>query len=150
MTLTEQLYEGTLPTGWYYFNNGVETYIVLYSNANTKDRKLQEPSGLTVLGEVPSYEEYIALQSDSLAKNEGAEIVAELDGRLKKTQKLELGLRREKIKKDTEIKMLYDQLEVKNNLLKAYQEAASVFGRKLLQAKPELREWLEKHYGEYL
>lgn len=28
--LTEQLYAGTLPTGHYYFNNGVETYIVLY------------------------------------------------------------------------------------------------------------------------
>lgn len=58
--LTEQLYAGTLPTGHYYFNNGVETYIVLYKNINTKDRKLQEPSGLTVLSKVPSYKEWKA------------------------------------------------------------------------------------------
>jgi hypothetical protein len=64
MTLTEQLYEGTLPTGWYYFNNGVETYIVLYSNANTKDRKLQEPEGITVLCKVPTYEEIVKLKKD--------------------------------------------------------------------------------------
>lgn len=62
--LTEQLYAGTLPTGHYYFNNGVETYIVLYSNINTKDRKLQEPEGLTVLSKVPSYEEVVKLKKD--------------------------------------------------------------------------------------
>lgn len=60
--LTEQLYDGNLPTGHYYFNNGVETYIVLYSNINTKDRKLQEPEGLTVLSKVPSYEEHTKLK----------------------------------------------------------------------------------------
>lgn len=62
--LTEQLYAGTLPTGHYYFNNGVETYIVLYSNINTKDRKMQEPIGLTVLSEVPTYEEVVKLKKD--------------------------------------------------------------------------------------
>lgn len=74
--LTEQLYAGTLPTGHYYFNNGVETYIVLYSNANTKDRKMQEPSGLTVLSEVPSYEEYLSL---TYAKEEDEKIIAEYE-----------------------------------------------------------------------
>ena len=48
-----------------------------------------------VLAKVPSYEEYQKLLSDQLAKNEGAEINAELEERLKKTQELELDLRRE-------------------------------------------------------
>ena len=73
--LTEQLYAGTLPTGHYYFNNGVETYIVLYSNANTKDMKMQEPSGLTVLSEVPSYDEWVYLHK---ARNDAHEIVESL------------------------------------------------------------------------
>jgi hypothetical protein len=110
MTLTEQLYEGTLPTGWYYFNNGVETYIVLYSNANTKYRKLQEPSGLTVLGEVPSYEDWKFAQ-EQLHK-EGT---------------------------------WYTERAFKN-VRKAVRELA----RKLLQTNPDLEEWLEKNYGEYL
>lgn len=42
-----------------------------------------------VLSEVPSYEEYQKLLSDQLAKNEGVEINAELEERLKKTQELE-------------------------------------------------------------
>jgi hypothetical protein len=74
MTLTEQLYEGTLPTGWYYFNNGHESYIVKYDNRNTKHWKLQEPEGLTVLAEVPSYEEYLSL---TYAKEEDEGVIAE-------------------------------------------------------------------------
>lgn len=60
--LTEQLYAGTLPTGHYYFNNGVETYIVLYKNINSKHLILQEPEGLTVISEVPSCEEWKKLK----------------------------------------------------------------------------------------
>jgi len=52
--LTEQLYAGTLPTGHYYFNNGLETYIVLYKNKNSKHLILQEPKGLEVLYKVPN------------------------------------------------------------------------------------------------
>jgi trehalose utilization protein len=84
MTLTEQLYEGTLPTGWYYFNNGHESYIVKYDNRNTKHWKLQEPEGLTVLAEVPTYDDIKAL------------------------------------------------------------------AKLVLKLSPERKEWLEKHYGEYL
>jgi hypothetical protein len=84
MTLTEQLYEGTLPTGWYYFNNGHESYIVKYDNRNTKHWKLQEPEGITVLAEVPTYD------------------------------------------------------DIKN------------LAKLVLKLSPERKEWLEKHYGEYL
>jgi hypothetical protein len=84
MTLTEQLYEGTLPTGWYYFNNGHESYIVKYDNRNTKHWKLQEPEGITVLAEVPTYDDIKAL------------------------------------------------------------------AKLVLKLSPERKEWLEKHYGEYL
>lgn len=56
-TLTEQYYDGTLPTGFYYFNNGKETYIVMHYHT--------EPficaDGITVMDKVPSYEEYVAL-----------------------------------------------------------------------------------------
>lgn len=81
MTLTEKLYEGTLPTGWYYFNNGLETYIVLYKNINSKYSILP---GIEVQGKVPSLKDVRTL------------------------------------------------------------------ARKLLQTNPDLKEWLEKNYGEYL
>ena len=68
--LTEQLYAGNLPTGHYYFNNGVETYIVLYKNINSKHLILQEPSGLTVISGVPSYEEWKAKLEENIKLKE--------------------------------------------------------------------------------
>ena len=108
--LTEQLYSGTLPTGHYYFNNGVETYIVLYKNINSKHLILQEPEGLEVLCKVPNYDEWKFAQ-EQLHK-EGT---------------------------------WYTERAYKN-VRKAVRELA----KKLLQVKPELREWLEVNYGEYL
>ena len=53
--LTEKYYTGTLPSGHYYFSNGNSVYPVEYRQV--------EPflcaNGITVLCEVPSYEEYI-------------------------------------------------------------------------------------------
>lgn len=76
--LTEQWRNGTLPRGYYYFSNGCEVYPV--------EHRQIEPclcaNGITVLDKVPSYEEYQALLSDSLAKNEGVEIIAELESKL--------------------------------------------------------------------
>ena len=50
-SLTEKYYDGTLPSGMYYFNNGNETYPVEYRQT--------EPymcsNGITVLEPVPSY-----------------------------------------------------------------------------------------------
>lgn len=51
---------------------GDEFALGLYRMCNDGDKvKMLEP--------VPSYEEYLALESDSLAKNEGEEIIAELE-----------------------------------------------------------------------
>ena len=110
--LTEQLYAGTLPTGHYYFNNGVETYIVLYKNINSKHLILQEPEGLTVISEVPSYEEWKALM----------DLYKEADVIIKKYDK-----ENDKLKTD-----------------------CKTLSQKLLQVKPELREWLEVNFKEYL
>lgn len=123
--LTEQLYAGTLPTGYYYFNNGVETYIVLYKNINTKDRKLQEPSWLTVLSKVPSYEEWQAkLEENTKLKTENKWYSEQLNEAVKKIDKLK---EQQKIKAD-----------------------CKTLAKKLLQVKPELREWLEVNFKEYL
>lgn len=64
-----------------------------------------------VLGIVPSYEEYQKLLSDQLAKNEGIEINAELEARLKKTQELELELRKENAQLEELLKECRDKLD---------------------------------------
>jgi hypothetical protein len=100
--LTEQYQKGELPEGWYYIKdeNGV-----IYAAENCLNYDSLSDKGYTafyyaeteiseILAPVPTYSEYLALQSDSLAKDEGAEIVAELEKRLKKTQGIELDLRR--------------------------------------------------------
>lgn len=61
-------------------------------------RMCKDGDKIEVLSEVPSYEEYQQLLSDQLAKNEGVEINAELEARLKKTQELELEVRQENAK----------------------------------------------------
>jgi hypothetical protein len=146
MTLTEQLYEGTLPTGWYYFNNGVETYIVLYSNANTKDRKLQEPEGLIVLCEVPTYEEYEQMDNWN---NFTADYHALLEAKeIANAGILELKNENAKLKYDIEqYHSQYKSLLKQNEkLLENTQSLAKL----VLKLSPERKEWLEKHYGEYL
>lgn len=79
--------------GYYYveFNNGKQGIKQFGEFANTWTPK-------KTFCEVPSYEEYQSLLSDQLAKNEGEEINAELTERLKKTQELELELRKENTK----------------------------------------------------
>jgi hypothetical protein len=120
MTLTEQLYEGTLPTGWYYFNNGHESYIVKYDNINTKHWKLQEPEGLKVLAKVPSYEE-----------------LEEAYGCILHSEVLRL--------KNIQLKKWLEEF----NLLNAVQDCKAL-AKLVLKLSPERKEWLEKHYGEYL
>ena len=75
-----------------------------------------------VLAQVPSYEEYLALQSDSLAKNEGAEIVAELKAKVKQLKKdykdLEYKFRSYKDFKETAYDLDTSRLEEENTKLK--------------------------------
>jgi len=89
--LTEQWQKGELPEGWYYVKdeNGV-----IYPAENCLNYDSLSDKGYTafyyaeteiseILALVPTYQKYHALQSDSLAKNEGAEIVAELKAKVK-------------------------------------------------------------------
>ena len=126
MTLTEQLYEGTLPTGWYYFNNGHESYIVKYDNINTKHWKLQEPEGITVLCKVPTYEEYRNLQHCWVEE-------LEENGQLKEQQET--------------LEDAYNELVCINANL---EDNCKTLAQKLLQVKPKLKEWLEVNFREYL
>lgn len=157
--LTEQLYAGTLPTGHYYFNNGVETYIVLYSNANTKDMKVQEPSGLTVISEVPTYEEWEQTQNwadftkDYHELREKLEIAEYENAQLKEYERIVTSYNMKPI--DYEIacetvnKLLYEKKAIKEENTKLKKDCKTL-AQKLLQVKPELREWLEVNYKEYL
>lgn len=107
ISLTEQLYAGTLPTGHYYFNNGVETYIVLYKNINTKDRKTQEPSGLTVISEVPSYEQWQASEKYNKHLEEVIKIYEQTE------------------KQHTDDAIAYNELKAENDKLKSILEECS-------------------------
>lgn len=53
-TLTEQYYDGTLPSGFYYFNNGNATYTVVHYQTES----YLCANGITVVDKVPSYDEY--------------------------------------------------------------------------------------------
>lgn len=78
LSLTEQWKKGELPNGMYYieFKDGdiVKDVYAFGSWGNINEHFLKQ-----VLAPVPSYQEYLALQSDSLAKNEAVEINAELE-----------------------------------------------------------------------
>lgn len=91
--LTEQWQNGTLPFGMYYVKttDGVirtdETVYLVgkkrYRWRHTDICWLEE-----IIAPVPTYKEYLKLESDSLAKQEGVEIVAELEDRLKEAESL--------------------------------------------------------------
>jgi hypothetical protein len=75
LALTEQYCNGTLPCGFYYFTNGKEVYPIHHQQV----KGITGVKGVEVVAEVPTYEEYLKLESDSLAKQEGVELVAELE-----------------------------------------------------------------------
>mgnify|MGYP006988966982 CR=1 FL=1 len=129
--LTELWKKGELPEGRYYVenNNGIIGMLYWSEIAGWYDIK-------EVKAKVPTYEEYQALLSDQLAKNEGAEIVAELNAKNKK------------LKYDIETYHSQYKALVKQN--SKLLEDSQVLTRKLLQTNPDLKEWLEKNYKEYL
>jgi hypothetical protein len=121
--LTEQWQKGELPAGWYWCECYKEEIKILYydrdcfelDDPETKNYYFflkKDCEEITILAPVPTYSEYLALQSDSLAKNEGVEIVAELEKRLKKTQWLELDLRRKNHELKELLKECREPLEV--------------------------------------
>lgn len=85
--LTEQWKKGELPEGWYYIEGnrveGIYAYTAEYLNNMYRPR-----NGERIIAKVPTYSEYLALQSDSLAKNEATEIIAELEEDNKKLKEL--------------------------------------------------------------
>lgn len=129
--LTEQWKKGELPEGEYYIQSdwcdGVEIRYVHNNSGDMYDE---------ILTPVPNYEEYQALLSDQLAKNEGVEINAELEAIIKK--------------RETKIKELYETIDKfadsNLDLIKNIETLAQT----LLKVSPEHREWLETNFKEYL
>lgn len=76
--LTEQWQKGELPYGDYYLDIGSDT-IIDYWVCNHWNWTEYDSRIKAVLCEVPTYDEYQALLSDQLAKNEGVEINDELE-----------------------------------------------------------------------
>lgn len=135
--LTEQWQKGELPEGWYYIKdeNGV-----IYAAENCLNYDSLSDKGYTafyyaeteiseILAPVPTYREYLALQSDSLAKNEATEIIAELEAKVKK------------LKKD------YKDLEFKFRSYKDFKETAYDLDTSRLEEEiKELKELLKEAY----
>ena len=81
MTLTEQWKKGELPSGWYYYKSSILGNITIADSSTLHKyrKRLDWKDIITILAKVPSYEEYQQLLSDQLAKQEGEEIIAELE-----------------------------------------------------------------------
>ena len=111
--LTEQWKKGKLPSGEYYIKiEGVEDRACYFTGFGFAEAEAEDVE--QILAPVPDYEEYQKLLSDQLAKNEGEEINAELEARLKKTQELELELRKENAQlKDLLKEVLRHELSLK-------------------------------------
>ena len=153
--LTDKWKKGELPSGYYYVKNEFgnifpsdysENYDCI-SDTVIKDFFTEVSEIKEVLEPVPSYEEYTKLKEElkdyeyqhkqdgicyddifcklELARKENRQ----LKERLKKTQELELEVRKENARLKTDCRTV---------------------AQKLLQVKPELRDWLEVNYGEYL
>lgn len=128
--LTELWKKGELKAGYYYvkneFGNIFPTdYSEEYDSINDSGVLgfWSEVSEITeVIAKVPTYEEYQALLSDQLAKNEGVEINAELKNSLySMTQAWQIA-----------------------------EQQAKTLAQTLLKVSPEHREWLETNFKEYL
>lgn len=141
---TEQWKKGELPKGeeyWviltdeWYSRNPVEPVRAFYSCECEFEGYLDDDIK-EVLDKVPTYQEYQALLSDQLAKNEGVEINAELKAIIKK--------------REIKINELYEDIDrfadSNLDLIKNIETLVQT----LLKVSPEHREWLETNFKEYL
>lgn len=135
MTLTEQWKKGELPDGWYYLkvneelaNHPVIAECVVDYTLGSQfsyfydfdEAKIEQ-----VLAPVPSYEEWQEkIEENIKLKTENKWYSEQLNEAVKKIDKLK---EQQKIKTD-----------------------CHTLAQKLLQVKPELKEWLEVNYKEYL
>lgn len=123
--LTELWDKGKLPDGDYYIKrrNG----LLLYDNIDSSGvwRNSIDEDIVEVLAPVPSYEEWQEkIEENIKLKTENKWYSEQLNEAVKKIDKLK---EQHKIKAD-----------------------CKTLAQKLLQVKPELREWLEVNYKEYL
>ncbi len=155
MTLTEQLYEGTLPNGNYYveLQDKSTTPVYMYKMRSRKNKVIYRVKAFTgfitknqmksVLEELPTYEEWKAQQ--------------DYEGYQKKC----ISVYEKKEKQHTDDAIAYNELEETNSILKdalhtmtrAWQiseKDCKALAKLVLKLSPERKEWLEKHYGEYL
>lgn len=89
--LTDKWKKGELPDGHYYVKDGENIIAELFDGYFYNDgQPMTSFSGGVdeVLAPVPSYEEYLALQSDSLAKNEFDNEIDELNDTIDKLKEL--------------------------------------------------------------
>ena len=136
--LSDKWKKGELPDGEYYIHihvnckngyDGIQTAYFYGNTFHTKEFKWVNAAVKEVLAKVPTYEEYQALLSDQLAKNEGVEINAELKAENNK-------LRR-------------DYISTTKNRIEDFNNAKTL-AQTLLKVSPEHREWLETNFKEYL
>lgn len=81
--LTEQFNHGSLPDDrLYYYRFKGDSNVKITTQYGLYCEEADNKKEIEVIDFVPSYSEYLALQSDSLAKNEAVEINAELEHRL--------------------------------------------------------------------
>ena len=141
--LTDKWKKGELPSGWYYVRLIRGEYrIDLYING--KNEWIDCPDNIidTIVCEVPSYDELVYLHK---ARNDAHEIVESLTQENQQLKKWceefnSLNVAKENIK-------LKEQLEQLKN---GYFQDSKNLAQKLLQVKPELRDWLEVNFKEYL
>ncbi len=135
--LTEQWKKGELKAGYYYVKNEFGN---IFPTDYSEEYDIINDSGVLgfwnevseiteVIDKVPTYEEWQALLSDQLAKNEGVEINAELEAENNK-------LRR-------------DYISTTKNRIEDFNNAKTL-AQTLLKVSPEHREWLETNFKEYL
>lgn len=90
--LTEKWRKGELPSGWYWVEGSRAEGIYAY-NAEYLNNMYRPRNGERIIEKVPSYDEYEALLSDQLAKNEGVEINTELEAQNTKLKELLMSAR---------------------------------------------------------
>lgn len=132
--LNEKWKKGELPEGWYYSQEKHGVEICHWDS----DHGMWDTifGSEQVLAKVPTYQEYQALLSDSLAKNEGVEINAELEATIKK--------------REIKIKELYETIDIFADINLDLIKNIETLVQTLLKVSPEHREWLETNFKEYL
>lgn len=87
--LTEQYQKGELPDDrLYYYRFKGEPDVQITTQYGLYCEEADNKKEIEVIDFVPIYSEYLALQSDSLAKKEGEEIIAELEAENAKLKEL--------------------------------------------------------------